>query len=162
MIRTVNATTDAAAIVEIYNFYILNTTISFETAPLSTDEMMTRIKEIASGFPYFVEESEGKILGYCYAHPWKQRAAYCHTLETTVYLSPDCQSRGLGTKLMEKLIAECSQQGYKALIACVTGGNLPSYRLHRKLGFHQASEFKAVGRKFDEWIDVVDFELLLS
>ncbi|MDO4165596.1 MAG: GNAT family N-acetyltransferase [Bacteroides sp.] len=154
--------TDAKAIVDIYNDYILNTTISFEVKALTEDEMRARIQEISSHFVYLVYEEDGKILGYCYAHPWKERAAYGHTLETTVYLSPDAKGHGIGRKLMEVLIDECRKQGFHALIACITGGNEASCHLHEKLGFKQVSAFEKVGRKFGRWLDVVDYELLLE
>lgn len=78
---------DAKAIVDIYNYYVENTAVSFETETLTVNEMAERIKEISSKFPYFVYEKDGKILGYCYAHQWKERAAYSKTLETTIYIT---------------------------------------------------------------------------
>lgn len=161
MIRKV-ALTDAKAIVDIYNEYILNTTISFEVEALTEEQMRGRIEDISSRFVYLVYEEDGKILGYCYAHPWKERAAYGHTLETTVYLSPAAKGHGIGHRLMEVLIDECRKQGFHALIACITGGNEASCHLHEKLGFKQVSSFEKVGRKFDRWLDVVDYELLLE
>jgi phosphinothricin acetyltransferase len=124
--------------------------------------MHERIKGIAEGFPYFVDMEDGEMAGYCYAHPWKERAAYQYTLETTVYISPKYQHRGIGSKLMKRLIAECRSQGFHSLIACITAGNKASNALHEKLGFRQVSEFKEVGMKFDRWLDVVDYELILS
>ena len=105
MIREVRPD-DAAQIAGIYNHYILETTISFETQPLSAEDMRIRIEEISSYFPYFVAENNGKLTGYCYAHPWKERAAYCKTLETTIYLASEAKGKGLGTRLMDRLIDE--------------------------------------------------------
>ncbi|HIZ26128.1 GNAT family N-acetyltransferase [Barnesiella sp. An55] len=162
MIREVNPQTDAAAITGIYNEYILHSTISFETQPLTVEAMHDRIAHIANQYPYFVAEEGGVIVGYCYAHPWKERAAYGHTLETTVYLSPESQSRGIGKQLMLKLIGECRARGYRALIACITGNNEASRTFHERLGFSQVSLFKEVGYKLGQWLDVVDYELLLT
>ncbi|HJG88988.1 GNAT family N-acetyltransferase [Barnesiella viscericola] len=153
---------DAAAIAAIYNDYILHSTISFETEPLTVEAMRDRIAHIAADYPYFVAEEEGVVTGYCYAHPWKERAAYGHTLETTVYLSPQSQSRGLGKQLMQRLIGECRRRDYRALIACITGNNEISRAFHARLGFIQVSLFKEVGYKFGQWLDVVDYELLLT
>ena len=152
---------DAKAIVDIYNYYVENTAISFETEALTVNEMAERIKDISSKFPYFVYEKDGKILGYCYAHLWKERVAYSQTLETTIYLHPDYCHRGIGKRLMQQLIEQCRAQGFHALIACITGGNEGSIALHRALGFEQRSCFKEVGRKFGAWLDVVDLELIL-
>lgn len=157
---------DVAAVTAIYNHYVLHDTATFETEAVSVDEMHRRIADISSHHPYFVcevEELDGrKVVGYCYAHEWKPRAAYRHTLETTVYLAPAYCGRGIGRLLMEKLIDACRQSDCHALIACITGGNTASEVLHRKFGFKQVSHFEQVGRKFDRWLDVVDYELRLD
>ena len=162
MIRDVRSQ-DIDAITDIYNWYIVNSTVTFEIDPIGRDEMAERIAGFTSaGMPYMVFEDDGVVVGYCYAHCWKQRAAYRHTLETTVYLHPEHLHKGIGRQLMEKLIADCRAAGYRALIACITEGNEASCALHRALGFRQVSCFKDVGRKFDKWLGVVDYELLLD
>ena len=160
MIREVRPE-DAAAITAIYNHYILKTTATFEVEPLTEAEMKTRICNIARHDPYLVCEENGQISGYCYAHKWKERAAYSHTAETTVYLHPAQTGRGLGHRLMEKLIEACKAQGYSVLIACITAENEPSRQLHQRLGFRQVSLFEQVGMKFGRLLDVADYELLL-
>ena len=152
---------DAEAITGIYNHYIKDTAVSFETETLDASEMAGRIRDISAHFPYLVCEKNGEILGYCYVHLWKERAAYARTLETTVYLSPDATGQGLGTRMMNQLIALCKEQGFHALVACITEGNAASIRLHESLGFKQVSCFHEVGRKFGQWLGVVDMELLL-
>lgn len=161
MIRQVRLQ-DAGRIAEIYNEYITGSTITFETEPVSEDEMRRRIAEIYPRFPYFVCEAGNKVAGYCYAHPWKERAAYRYTLETTVYLSAEYKGQGLGTALMQTLIEECRRSNYHVLIACITEGNEASNALHAKLGFRQVSHFKQVGMKFGKWLDVSDYELILG
>lgn len=160
MIRNVRPE-DAGAIAAIYNEYITRSTISFETEPLTVAAMAARIGRLAADFPYFVYETESGLVGYCYAHPWKERAAYCHTLETTVYLAPGYVGRGIGTQLMSRLVDECRRRGYHALVACITAGNGPSIALHERLGFRRVAEYMEVGRKFGQWLGVVDYELVL-
>lgn len=153
---------DAEAIVEIYNHFISNTTITFETEPITAEEMTRRIEEISARFPYFVYEKDGKILGYCYAHLWKERAAYSKTLETTIYLHKDATHQGIGSLMVRHLIDLCRTQGYHALIACITEGNEASVRMHEKLGFRKVAEYEQVGNKFGKWLGVVDMEILLK
>lgn len=152
---------DAGAITDIYNHYITDTTISFETAPLTIKQMAARIAEISSEYPYFVAETNSEIVGYCYAHPWKERAAYSATLETTVYLLAHNTEKGIGRELMNRLIDECRAGGFHTLIACITADNTASCAFHEKLGFVKRSEFKEVGCKFGKWLDVVDYQLIL-
>ena len=137
MIRRVELR-DSKTIADIYNEYVMHSVVTFETKPLNEEEMRSRIIEIFKNFPYWVYEIDDRVVGYCYAHPWKQRAAYKYTLETTVYVSPD-----------------------HALIACITSGNEVSDSLHLKLGFKQVSFFEQVGLKFGRWLDVADYQLLL-
>ncbi len=159
MIRTVN-TGDAAAIAAIYNVYVA-TTISFETEPVTVAEMERRIAAISSRHPYLVWDEGGKVEGYCYAHLWKERAAYSRTLETTIYVASDCRGHGIGAKLMRALIGECRKAGARALVACITEGNEASVELHRRLGFKQVSHFERVGSKLGKELGVTDMELLL-
>lgn len=160
MIRTVNKH-DAKAIAQIYNDYIVNTTISFETEELTVEQMRLRIESIACHCPFLVWEEDGEIAGYCYAHPWKERAAYHNTLETTIYLAPKYFRKGIGTKLMSQLIDDCRRMGYKVLIACITANNNISIELHRHLGFKKVSHFEQVGEKFGQMLDVIDMQLTL-
>ena len=152
---------DAGRLAEIYNEYVLRTTISFETEAVTEAEMRSRIEAISSAFPYFVYEYDGTVIGYCYAHPWKDRAAYAKTLETTVYLAPEACGQGIGEALMRRLIEECCVGGFHSLIACVTAENSTSVRFHERLGFHPVSRFAEVGLKFGRWLDVVDLQLIL-
>ncbi len=161
MIRHVTPA-DAAEIAGIYRHYILETTVTFETEAVGEEEMRQRIADFSAHGLYFVYEEGGRIVGYCYAHPWKERKAYCHTLETTVYLSPEAHHRGIGRKLMERLIEACRETPAHALIACITGENTASIAFHRTLGFEEKSHFTEVGNKFGRWLDVIDMELLLT
>lgn len=160
MIRKVHLQ-DAKAITDIYNEYVINSTATFDTQPLELEEMQSRIIQLSANYPYFVYETDGVVAGYCYAHAWKEKAAYKFTLETTVYISPQYIGKGIGKQLMQSLIEECRKEGYHALIACITEGNEVSNLLHTKLGFKQVSHFEKVGLKFDCWLGVVDYELIL-
>lgn len=153
---------DAAEIAAIYNYYIRESVATFDTEEWQTEKMEQRIITLSSSYPYIVYRTEdGEIAGFCYAHPWKEKDAYSFTLETTVYVSPEHTGHGIGQKLMEELINICRKKGFMTLIACITEGNENSFRLHRKLGFKQVSHFKKVGMKFNRFLDVIDYELIL-
>ena len=160
-IRKVDPARDAREITEIYRWYVENTTATFELVPLSEEEMLLRIEDIASGFPYYVWEEGGNILGYCYAHRWKSFPAYDITLETTIYLRPEAKGRGIGHLLMKRLIDECRVAGYISLIACITAENTESCRFHESLGFLPVSRFRNVGKKFGRLLDVADYQKVI-
>ena len=159
MIRPLKPAEDAADAAAIYRPFVEKTTVSFETAAPGEAEMKERLMHLP--FPGFAYEEDGRVLGYCYAHLWKERPSYCHTLETTLYLAPAAQGRGIGRALMERLILACREWGAHVLIACITAENERSRRFHESLGFRQASLFHAVGYKFGRWLDVADYELEL-
>ncbi len=161
-IRSV-CSSDAAAIAAIYNHYVQETVVSFETEPLSVAQMRARIKRIVAGYPYLVcEDAGGQVLGYACAHAWKERAAYCHTWEVSIYLHPEHCGQGLGAMLMAPLVQQCREAGAVVLIACITQENTRSIDFHRRWGFEQVSHFPRVGCKFGRMLDVVDLCLPLQ
>src|SRR3982751_6785139 len=87
---------DAADVVDIYNYYVRETVVTFDEEPLPAEEMARRIEEVRSAsLPWLVAELNGNVVGYAYAAPWKRRAAYRFSVEITVYLDPKCIGCGL-------------------------------------------------------------------
>lgn len=161
MIRPIHIE-DAAALAAIYNHYIEHSTATFDTEPLSDRQMLSRLEAIVGRYPGYVSLSgAGELQGYAYAHPWKEKAAYRYTLETTIYLASRFVGQGIGRALLSHLVEGCRREGYRSLIACITQGNVASEALHRKVGFRPVSRFVQVGTKFGRWIDVADYQLLL-
>lgn len=152
---------DCEEISKIYNNYVLNSDATFETSALSVEEIRARFEKISEKFPYYVYEEGGEVLGFCYAHFWKERAAYCHSWELAIYVASGHTTQGIGKKMLSKLIEESRVLGCHALIACITKTNTASIALHEKFGFKKVSDFVQVGKKFGKFIDVVDMELLL-
>jgi|AGTN01.1.fsa_nt_gi Sortase and related acyltransferases len=154
---------DAKGICDIYNYYVENTAVTFETAVVSINEMQQRIKGfLDEGFPYYVGEINGKIVGYCYLHNWNNRCAYSSTKEATIYLDKDIQGKGFGTILYQYLFKEIYKEDIHALIAGICIPNESSVRLHEKFGFKQASHMKEIGWKFDQWRDVGHWLLVIK
>ncbi|MDH6303682.1 L-amino acid N-acyltransferase YncA [Parabacteroides sp. PF5-5] len=154
---------DARRICEIYNYYIENTAVSFETVPVSEKEMKERIKGIIdSGFSYYVGEVEGHIVGYYYVHKWNNRCAYSSTKEVTIYLDKDQTGKGFGTMLYEHLFQNLDKENSHVLIAGICIPNEGSVKLHEKFGFKQASHMKEIGWKLNQWQDVGHWQLIIN
>lgn len=145
---------DATGIAAIYNPYILDTIITFEEEPLAPETMDERVKRVSKVFPWLVFEQEGKLLGYAYAQPWKDRSAYRYTCETSIYLAQDARGKGIGVQLYSELLSRLSKQGMRVAIAGIALPNPSSVALHEKLGFYKVAHFEAVGIKFNQKIDV--------
>ena len=164
MIRAVTEC-DAAQLCDIYNYYALHTTITFEVEAVSAGVMTLRIQESVKdglrGLSWLVWEEDERVLGFCYASNWKARSAYRHSVESTVYVHPDYLRRGIGLRLYEALLTELRLRGIHAVIGGIALPNAASIGLHERLGFEKVAHFREVGRKFDRWIDVGYWQLCL-
>jgi L-amino acid N-acyltransferase YncA len=160
MIRPATAA-DAPAICAIYNHHVLNTPVTFEEIAISKGEMAARIAEVRSAFPWLVFERDGRVAGYAYANRWKVRSAFRYAVETTVYVDQAAVRSGIGSKLYERLIADLRALAMHSLIAGIALPNPASVALHEKLGFRKVAHFEQVGWKFNRWIDVGYWELIL-
>lgn len=148
---------DAPAIQAIYAHHVLTGTGTFEIDPPDLAEIAARMARVtAAGRPWLVAEDGGAILGYAYAGPFRERAAYAATVEDSIYLAPAALGRGLGRALLEALIAACRAAGAREMLAVIGDSeNLASIGLHRALGFGDVGVLRRVGRKFGRDLDVV-------
>ncbi len=152
---------DAADIADIYNHYVADTCATFETAPVAAQEMARRISDVlAVTLPWLVASSSGSVIGYAYASIWNKRAAYRHTVESTIYMDPRHVGEGVGSRLYRALLADLRERPIHAVVAGIALPNEHSVRLHEKLGFRKVAHFEQVGYKQDRWIDVGYWELL--
>ncbi len=165
MIRDADPARDAPDIARIYSHYIATDTATFETEPVSVDEMWARIEAVQErGLPWLIDEGDAGISGYAYAAPYRPRSAYRHTLETTVYLDALRRREGIGTALYEALlerVAAVSTPPHAPVHTVVAVIALPhpaSVAFHERLGFAQVGTIRQAGRKFDRWIDVGHFQ----
>ena len=145
---------DAADIANIYNHYIRDTVVTFEEHEITAADMAGRVASVvANGLPWLVAEHVGSIVGYAYADRWKQRSAYRHSVESTIYLDAGHTGTGLGTRLYQQFLG-----ALPATVHAVIGGialpNPASIALHERLGFAKVAHFHEVGFKFERWIDV--------
>jgi L-amino acid N-acyltransferase YncA len=164
MVRKVR-TEDAGQISEIYNYYIENTTVTFEEIALSETEMQERIEKISSKYPFLVWEENSQVIGYAYATEWKVRAAYRNSVEVTIYLKKGNSGKGIGKQLYDELFRQIKENKDLNIHAIIGGIALPneaSVALHEKFGFQKVAHFKEVGYKFQQWIDVGYWELLIN
>jgi phosphinothricin acetyltransferase len=161
MVRFVRAD-DAAAISDIYNYYIENTVITFEEEPVSAKTMEERIRMVTARYPWLVREEAGEILGYSYVHPWHERSAYRFTAEDSIYLKHGSEGKGIGTALFGRLLEETRKLDLHTLMSVITVPNAVSVGLHEKFGFKQVGCFAEVGYKFGRRLDVGYWELILG
>jgi phosphinothricin acetyltransferase len=152
---------DIQQICEIYNYYIQNTTITFEEETIDYNEMKKRIDEITASLPFYVYVDNEEVIGYSYASKWKGRSAYRFSVESTIYLKNDKTGKGIGTILYTALINDLRQRGIHAIVGGIALPNEKSQNLNEKLGFKKIAHFCEIGYKFNKWLDVGYWELIL-
>ena len=149
------AADDLAHIREIYNHYVLNSTVTFDEKPATIGEIRRKFASVQKlGFPYIVAVSpSGQILGYAYVYPWKEKAAYRYTVENSIYLGPASTGKGLGKVLLGELITRSKAAGIKEIIAVIADkGAEGSIKIHKDYGFKDIGHMGRVGFKFGRWL----------
>jgi L-amino acid N-acyltransferase YncA len=149
---------DIPHMLEIYNHYVANSTVTFDEDPLTLKEMrkkFARVEELH--YPWLVAVSpRGVILGYAYVAPWKPKAAYRFTVENSIYLGPASTGKGLGKALMAELLPRAKAAGVKEVIAVIADrGADASLAMHRNFGFTEIGHMGKVGFKFGRWLGTV-------
>jgi phosphinothricin acetyltransferase len=149
--------TDLPAIGAIYEPEVLTGTATFELEPPSLDELAARVAKVqGSNLPWLVAEADGRVAGYAYAAPYRDRPAYRFTVEDSVYVAAWARGRGVGCALLEAVVAASAAVGMRQMVAVIgDSANQGSIRLHRACGFVDAGALREVGFKLDRWLDTV-------
>jgi phosphinothricin acetyltransferase len=150
--------TDLPDIREIYNHYVMNSTVTFDEKAMTLAELRRKFAQVTKlGMPFIVAENpRGQILGYAYVYPWKQKAAYRFTVENSIYLGPASTGKGLGKALMAELLARAKAAGIKEVIAVIADkGAEASIQMHKNFGFKDIGHMGRVGFKFGRWLGTV-------
>ncbi len=149
---------DMPAVREIYNYYVANSTVTFDEDAMSLREWRSKFGYLQKlGMPFLVAESpSGNLLGYALVAPWRQKRAYRYTVESSIYLGPAAAGKGLGRALLGELIARSKAAGLKEIIAVIADqGAEASIALHERFGFEEIGRMGRVGFKFDRWLGTV-------
>ncbi len=153
---------DARGILKVYRPYVEETTITFEYDVPTLEDFKKRIAHINEEYPYIICEYEKKIVGYAYAHKYRERAAYKWNVELSVYVKEDFKGHSIGKKLYEKLMDILTLQNVKNVYGCVSSPNINSEKLHLYFGFKKVGTFENTGYKFGKWLNTTWFEKSLS
>jgi L-amino acid N-acyltransferase YncA len=143
---------------EIYNHYVVNSTVTFDEDALTLAEMRKKYKIVADlKYPWLVAVSpRGEVLGYAFVTPYRSKAAYRFTVENSIYLNPASTGKGLGAVLMKELLARSKAAGIKEIVAVIADqGAEASIALHTQFGFREIGHMGKVGFKFGRWLGTV-------
>lgn len=155
-------TADAADIARIYNHYIRTSTATFDTVEKSVEERVAWLTGRDEHHPVLVAEWDGGVVGWGSIAPWGVRPGWRHTVELSIYISPDSLGKGIGPKVLEALVEEARIAGHHALVSQIVTQNEASLKISERAGFRRVGTLREVGRKFDRWIDLALLELVLE
>jgi phosphinothricin acetyltransferase len=154
---------DLPAILEIYDWAVLNTTATNDYDPHTLDLRLAWFEShMRENYPVFVAENEsGAVVGWSSLSKYKERTGYRFAAEDSVYVAPDYHGQGIGTQLVPLLIESARALGFHTIVAGIDSENEASLRLHARFGFERAAHFREIGYKFERWLDVVYVQLIL-
>ncbi len=152
---------DAAAITEIYNDAVLNTTATFDTEIKDVNERLNWLTNRSEDFPVLVSEDEHGITGYASLSRWSDKKAYDITAELSLYIHPLHRGKGIGKTLLKELLQKASGTGLHSIISRITEGNSQSIYLHELNGFVTVGVLKQSGKKFGKLLDVTIMQKML-
>lgn len=151
------APADLPEIQSIYAHHVLHGTGTFEEVPPPLEEMERRFAAIVGpGWSYLVAADATGVLGYAYFHQMRDRSAYRHTAEDSIYVRNDVRGQGVGKALVAQLLDEATGLGFRQMIAVIgDSDNVASIGVHSSLGFQRAGLLRSTGLKFGRWVDTV-------
>lgn len=147
---------------EIYNYFVVHTTVSFHTDPLSLDEIRVNVMNVNPRYKTFVISQNGSVQGYFLITQFKNKQAYNVTGEVTIYLKPDCVGQGIGGRALTFIEDVAITNGFQVLIATICTENEKSKHLFEKRGYVQCAHFKEIGYKFGRKLDIASYQKILS
>jgi phosphinothricin acetyltransferase len=155
---------DLPEIQSIYAHHVLHGTGTFEEVPPSLEDMTARhAAGVAAGYAWLVCRDSTGVLGFAYYGAFRQRTAYRHIVEDSVYVRDDVRGQGVGKALVAALVSHAKAAGLRQMLALIGDSeNSGSIGMHASLGFTRAGVLRAVGWKFDRWLDVVIMQRSLS
>lgn len=148
---------DCEAILDIYNFYVSHSLISFEEEPTDITYWHEKFKLLDElGLPFIVAVSDSsELIGFAYLAPWRQKSAYRSTAENSIYLKKSAIGNGLGPMLLGELLRLGRQAGIKEVVAVISdSGAETSIQMHKKFGFRKMGHLPRVGFKLNKWLGV--------
>jgi phosphinothricin acetyltransferase len=155
------AENDLAAMLELYNFYIMNTTATFDHGKITPEEFRQRLFIGHEKYKTYLIRLGDDTVGFCFLTQYRKKAAYDRTAEIGLYLKPEFTGKGIGRLVVTFLEEIAVSKGIGVIIASISGENTASIKLFQKMGYEKCAHYKQVGEKFGRFVDVVDYEKIL-
>ncbi|OGA44955.1 MAG: hypothetical protein A3F74_16935 [Betaproteobacteria bacterium RIFCSPLOWO2_12_FULL_62_58] len=152
---------DAEAINNIQNYYVVHSTATFLTEPLTLEQRLTWLESRSQAHPVVVAQADGLVVGWGSLEVFRGRPAYRHTVEFSIYVHHEWHRHGIGRAILGDLLARASALGHHTLVGGCCSESTAVIALLEAAGFSRVAHFREVGRKFDRWLDVVFLQRIL-
>ena len=152
---------DAEAIRTIYNVEVTGSVHVFDLVPRTLAEQQAWLADHSGVHPAIVAVEGGAVAGFGSLSPFRPRPAYSTSVEDSIYVAAGHRGRGVGKQLLVELLRLAGDYGFHAVFGRIVGHNEVSIAVHRSCGFELVGVEKEVGRKFGQWLDVVEMQRLL-
>lgn len=149
-------------ILQIYNYYVVETTVSYHTEPLSLEEMRAIVIPVNSKYKSFIIYNNEQLTGYVLLARYKPRQAFDVSAEVTIYLKPGCTAQGIGAEALQFIENAAEESDFHSLIATISGDNERSISLFERSGYQKCGHLQQVGFKFGQFLDLVTYQKLLT
>ena len=153
---------DLVAINEIYNHYVMHSTCTYQEEPEPLEGRQRWFSHHGEKHPVIVATAERQVVGWGSLSAYHARSAYRYTVENSVYVHHHHLRHGIGSLLLQELIARSRGLGDRVIIAGIDAEQPASVALHTKFNFEKVGHLKQVGFKFGRWLDVIYMELSLN
>jgi len=154
---------DLVYILDIYNDAIVNTTTVYTYDETDLDERKVWFENKRNdSLPIIVFERDNRVVGFATYGPFRNWPAYQYTVEHSIYVDPRYKRLGIASALLDEVISLATEAGYKTMVAGIDDSNEGSVALHKKKGFNHVGTLSNVGFKFDKWLTLVFYQLMLK
>jgi L-amino acid N-acyltransferase YncA len=161
MVISVTGKDEIPELVDIYNYYVRNTTVTFNTDEVDVEQFLSTFYADENKYTIHTIYNNDKIIGFCSLNPFNKKEAYRRSAYVSIYLAPSSTGRGLGRDILKFLEKQAMDMGYMSLIALISKENSTSCSFFEKNGYRMAGELRQAGEKFGRLLDVVYYQKLM-
>ena len=152
---------DLETMLEIYNFYLVTTTATFDHGKISREELLHRIFIGHEKYQTYLIRYHNETAGFCFLTQYRKKEAYDRTAEIGIYLKPEFTGKGIGEIAVAFLEKVAISKQIRVILASISGENTASMKLFQSIGYEQCAHYKEVAEKFGRLLDIVDYEKIL-
>jgi len=154
---------DLNFVLDLYNYYILNTTVTFDDEKITMEELQARLSYNHKKYKTFLvyDTVDTNIIGFCFLTQFRKKPAYDQSAEMGIYLNPEKTGQKLGHQLVKFLEEYAKENQIEVMIASISGENVKSLKLFDRMGYERCAHFKKIAVKFNRRLDLIQYEKIL-